>query len=148
MSDTLIDISSGLPLSVSRRTTRLRKAISPYGVYGVGEIIAAVFEEGVKLASGFEARVVWVPDLNRWYWTYNDPKVKVLTPAFEILSTNYSQEKFLVSIKSPEFNSVKQDREVMFFHTEGVGWHTIFDETIEEFLYDCRDVWGGTGAAS
>lgn len=148
MGDETVDIGSLMPLSVSRRVSRLRKAISPYEAYGIGEVISAIFEEGIKLASGHEARVVWVPGLGQWFWAYNDPKTKILTPAFAILRTNYSQEKMLVSIKSPEFNSVKQDREEMFFHTEGCGWHTIYDETVEEFLYNCRETWDKSDAAS
>ena len=148
MGDETVDVGSLTPLSVSRRVSRLRKAISPYEAFGIGEVIAAIFGEGITLASGYEARVVWVPGLGQWFWAYNDPMTKILTPAFAILRTDYSQEKMLVSITSPEFNSVKQDSEVPFFHsevpffhTEGCGWHTIYDKTVEDFLYNCRETW-------
>lgn len=145
MGDETVDFGQLMPLSVSRRVSRLRKAISPYEVYGIGEVIAAVFEEGVVLPSGYRARVVWVPGLNQWYWSYNDPKTKILTPAFEIIETDYTQEKFLLKICSPEFSFMRGETETVVFHTEGVGWHTIDDDCFDGYLYMLRDEWNGRG---
>ena len=109
------------------------------------EEAVAVFEEGVVLPSGYRARVVWVPGLNQWYWSYNDPKTKILTPAFEIIETDYTQEKFLLKICLPEFNFMRGETETVVLHTEGVGWHTIDDDCFDGYLYMLRDEWNGRG---
>lgn len=117
----------------------VKGAIDPSSPQSIGQIISAVFEwRGVHIGNDDIADVLYLPQLESWYWVYKDNNARDLKMAFRVLSFDIPNMAVDVEYTSPLCGASTIER---WFWSEEFGWFDVDGVDILDKLSRHCDKW-------